>query len=179
MLCRRRFIAAFVMAAAGAASVRADVPYTVTVPVEPGRSNTARLIVPAMLHPEVAVSESLAAQPVHPYKFQMQIAGQSTWIDARHRLDGEHGLDDNHSIVQAQRLYRNLTGMPSPQAQPAIILPTVHNTARLIVPAPTHPAAGPSALPLPQPRTIMNRPAPMIPTVPKALPAPGKQLAQR
>lgn len=97
-------------------------PYRVSIPLE-GAVNTsnARVIVPARLHPEVEVSRSLAAQPVHPWMVKVVLGGEtinrwgstspviSTWIDPARKLDGSGGLDENHSLVRAQRLHRSLT----------------------------------------------------------------------
>ena len=79
----------------------------------------ARLILPPENHPEVAVSRSLAAQPVHPYLMEVQIGDDrdltsgilTTYIDPLQRLDGNEGIDDNHSLVKLQRLYRGLKGV--------------------------------------------------------------------
>ncbi len=93
---------------------------------------TTRIVVPARLHREVEVSRTLAAQPVHPHMVKVILGGGrsagyetganpviSTWIDPLRRLDGANGLDENHSLVKAQRLYLSLSGTTQRQIDEA------------------------------------------------------------
>jgi len=93
----------------------------------------ARIIVPARMHREVEVSRSLAAQPVHPHLVKVVLGEDSvrlspggsphnvggvvlsTYIDPLQRLDGNRGLDENHSLVRAQRQYLALRGVTTEQ----------------------------------------------------------------
>ncbi len=70
-----------------------------------------RLVMPAQLHPEVAVDRALAAQPVHPHLVRVERAGVANYLDPYARLDGEHGMDTHHTLVKAQRLARSLRGI--------------------------------------------------------------------
>ena len=101
----------------------ADVPYQPSFSTERSQSDATRIITPARLHPEVAVSRSLSAQPVHPYLVELQFAGSgsrmSTYIDPMRKLDGEGQFDEDHSIVKAQRLYRSLAGISTQQLNAA------------------------------------------------------------
>jgi hypothetical protein len=88
---------------------------------------SAHIVMPIRLHPEVEVSRTLAAQPVHPHMVKVLIGGEtisstpnvsaniSTYIDPMRRLDGDGGLDENHSLVKAQRLYLSLSGTTTEQ----------------------------------------------------------------
>ena len=100
-----------------------DVPYQPSFSTERSQSDATRIITPARLHPEVAVSRSLSAQPVHPYLVELQFAGSgsrmSTYIDPMRKLDGEGQFDEDHSIVKAQRLYRSLAGISTQELNAA------------------------------------------------------------
>ena len=172
--------------AAGTAGVQAEQPFTEQLIVHEDRPNTARVIVHANLHPEVAVSRSLAAQPVHPYMVEVLLnEAISTWIDPLAKLDGESGLIEGHSLLRAQQLGRDLRGISSlelaaVQARASIAQPVATNTARVL----TTPHR--TATALPQPRMIIDmRPAPAneksqprpIPSVPKPAVKPDHQLA--
>lgn len=76
----------------------------------------ANAVVEPNLHPEVVVSRSLDAQPVHPHKVKLVMPGRTveqatmhTWVEADARLNrGNQGLHPNHSIVRALRQARRL-----------------------------------------------------------------------
>lgn len=104
------------------AETRAEgVPYESQVTTNGFYERSATIVVSPRLHPEVEVSRSLSAQPVHPHMVKVILGGdirpntsgaaQHTWIDPLRRLDGENGLDENHSLVKAQRLYLSLSGV--------------------------------------------------------------------
>jgi hypothetical protein len=89
---------------------------------ETGMANSAQLVVAPRLHREVEVDRTLAAQPVHAWMAQVQLGGQTpfgpsmgapitTWIDPLQRLDGNYGLDSDHSLVKAQRLWITFHGV--------------------------------------------------------------------
>lgn len=96
-----------------------DTVFQPTFPKRTGLENNTRIVIPPLLHPEVAVSRTLAAQPVHPHMAQVVIGGinhsaaMSTWIDPYRRLVGEGLLDENHSLARAQRLFYGLRGVSS------------------------------------------------------------------
>ncbi len=107
----------------GGVAMAQDTPYQRSHNVNSFQSQGGtRIITPAQLHPNVTVSRTLAAQPVHPHMVKVIIGGGSpgantsagagqisTWIDPMRKLDGDGGLDENHSLVKAQRLYLSLT----------------------------------------------------------------------
>lgn len=98
-----------------------DRPYQPAYPQQPDQTNGARIYVPPQLHPQVAVSRTLAAQPVHPHMVQVSLGGAAysgqltTWIDPLARIQGEGKLDENHSLVKSQRLYNGLRGTTTEQ----------------------------------------------------------------
>ncbi len=98
-----------------------DTVFLPTYPKHVNLEHNTRIVVPPLLHPEVAVSRTLAAQPVHPHMVQVVIGGSNrsaaltTWIDPLRRIDGEGRLDANHSLVRAQRLYNALRGVTTEQ----------------------------------------------------------------
>lgn len=111
---------------AGLSLVLANAAFAQGTPFEPqyavsgAVSRSARIVMPAQLHPEVAVSRELSAQSVHPHLVQVVLgdirqdtggAVMHTWIDPLQRLDGPNGMDSGHSLVRAQRLYLSLGGM--------------------------------------------------------------------
>jgi hypothetical protein len=108
-------------AAANAGSIAYETQYSTNGHYE----RSARIVVSPRLHPEVEVSRTLAAQPVHPHMVKVIIGGdispysagavQHTWIDPMNRLDGENGLDESHSLVKAQRAYLSLSGISQRQ----------------------------------------------------------------
>lgn len=123
---QRLFIIAFAVGGAAAVAV-ADQPYRQTTPVRStGNGGGAQLVLPAREHPQVEVDRALSAQPVHPWMAEVQIGGNAqragaasaepasgqmtTFVDPLNDLTAR-GLDDNHSLVRAQRLHRSLTGM--------------------------------------------------------------------
>jgi hypothetical protein len=182
-----RKLAVLGLVAAAGAIAHAEQPYVESIPVNPDRANSARVIVHARLHPEVAVSRSLAAQPTHPYMLEMQIGSLTTWIDPLHDLDGEGGLPEGHSILRAQQLFRDTAGLSAVEVQSmysvngATTLPVATNTARVIMPRGTEPLPEPRAVIELRPRSapaIDRKPvAPVIPSVPKAQPAPDRRMA--
>lgn len=95
-----------------------DTPYQPTQALKSDFTKNARIVMPARRHPNVAVSRSLAAQPVHPWKVQVVLRNSmSTYIDPLNPLakgDGLH-LDENHSLVKAQRRHQQLTGLTTSQ----------------------------------------------------------------
>jgi len=108
------------------AETRAEgVPYESQVTTNGFYERSARIVVSPRLHPEVEVSRTLSAQPVHPHMVKVILGGdirpdtsgavQHTWIDPLQRLDGEDGLDESHSLVKAQRLYLSLSGVTRKQ----------------------------------------------------------------
>lgn len=100
---------AVVLATAGLAAAQESV-YEYQSGVD-SRLGDNRVVIPAQLHPELAVSPSVAAQPTHPNLITVQRGASVTRIDLYQRMDGEDGLDSNHSLVRAQRLARNLLGV--------------------------------------------------------------------
>lgn len=99
---------------AASTTALADAPYRHTRATTPQQPNTAQIYIPAELHPEVAVSRELAAQPVHPWMAQIRSVTQTTYIDPLQPLDRTgtiNRLDSNHSLVRAQRLHLSLTGV--------------------------------------------------------------------
>jgi hypothetical protein len=119
----RTVLVAMVVIGAATAAQAQSVPYETQydLPGAGRRSDTA-IIVSPRLHPEVEVSRTLSAQPVHPHMVKVVVGGGysrtgkingavHTWIDPLRRLDGHEGLDENHSLVRAQRLYLSLSGM--------------------------------------------------------------------
>jgi hypothetical protein len=70
-----------------------------------------RLVIRAQLHPEVAASRALATQPTHPHLVRIERAGAVNYLDPYVKLDGDHGMDTDHSLVKAQRLARSLRGI--------------------------------------------------------------------
>lgn len=170
-----------------------DPPYEQSIGLNDFQNQgAARLIWYAQQHPQVAVSRSLAAQPVHPHMAKVQIGGTTsqtdggtsngaitTWIDPLRRLDGNHGLAESHSFVKAQRLHRSLSGTTTEQlaalynaslaARPTAAGP---NQARVIVP----PQAG-RFKPIDQVnvRPVLILPAPNAAPTPRSAPAPADQ----
>lgn len=121
--------AGLILSFASAAS-RADEPLRGSYAMKStGMANTAQLILSPQYHPEVAVDRALAAQPVHPWMAEVVLGGTpafahdhhsfgagniiTTFIDPLQRLDGNYGLDSNHSLVQAQRLWLTFNGVDS------------------------------------------------------------------
>ncbi len=123
-------LAAVVAAVAAVAAMGPGEVHAQSVPYEPQSttgqfaSRAARIVVPARLHREVEVSRSLAAQPVHPWMVKVVLGNIRplgtngtihTWIDPLRKLDGSGGLDDNHSLARAQRLFLSLSGITQRQ----------------------------------------------------------------
>ncbi len=99
-------------------AVGQDVPYEQHYPLRPNHGdNVARLVVHPGHHPEVAVSRSLAAQPVHPHMAKLQLAGQHTWIDPYRDYDADSRLDGGHTLIQARNLYFRQTGVSTRQLE--------------------------------------------------------------
>jgi len=96
-------------------------------------SNQARLVYSARLHPETEVTRQLHAQPVWPWMAKVVLGGPRvqtendlssgdqrqfsdggtilhTWIDPLQKIDGSNGLDEDHSLVRAQRLHLQMSG---------------------------------------------------------------------
>lgn len=127
--------------AGGTTLARADEPLNRSY-AERDRGNVARIIVGPRLHPEVAVERTLAAQPVHPHLVQLVVGNaQRTDLDPMADLsrDGELRIDENHSLVKAQRLARSLQGVTTGDlaamrnADAALARPAATaNTAKLI-----------------------------------------------
>ncbi len=157
-----------------------------------------RIVLPLRMHREVEVSRSLAAQPVHPHLVKVVLGEDSarplsdggsgivlsTYIDPLQKLHGPNGLDENHSLVKAQRLHLALTGTTSEQVN-ALSYRSYRaateqlggaNRARIVV-APRR-AAEPAPA---RPRPIMIIPKPEAAPVPHEDLAPndGKLVAER
>lgn len=95
-----------------------DAPHIQTYRLNPDLNKEARLVYPTRRHPEVAVSRSLAAQPVHPWMAKIVLNNaMSTYIDPQRHLSGgkDLHLDENHSLIKAQRLHNSLSGMTTSQ----------------------------------------------------------------
>lgn len=180
----------------GGAAMAQDAPYQTSHNVNSFQTQGGtRIITPAQLHPNVAVSRTLAAQPVHPHMVKVIIGGGSpgadtstgagqisTWIDPMQRLDGGDGLDENHSLVKAQRLYLSLTGVSTEQLyairshshESYAAAYATSNRAQLVV----NPKAGQGEKTdmahTPRPIMVLTKPVDMR-TKPKAQPAPEKK----
>lgn len=191
-------------------------------------SNQAQLVMAARTHPEVEISRELHAQPVWPWMAKVIIGGprvqtentsfffggfqrqfsdggtiQHTWIDPLQKLDGENGLDSDHSLVRAQRRHLQLSGVTTTQiadiknaslaSRPRgaianhalIIIPPQHESnttgraqAHQINFAP-RPASEPSRLIMPKinPDREPDATHPNIPSVPRQTPGPDKSVA--
>jgi len=128
----RWFVAAAVVVAAVSTFAHADHNSAVlrySVAVDADRPNAARIVVRPRLYPGVEVTRELSAQPVHPYLFEYHAAkhAHGTYVDAYRSLDtGEQRLDENHSLVKAQRLYRSLVGITTQDLQAASFKHRVH-----------------------------------------------------
>ncbi|MHB1157388.1 MAG: hypothetical protein ACYC26_11200 [Phycisphaerales bacterium] len=119
MLFTRLCLAAGLSLAVANLALAQDAPFEPQYAVSGAVSRSTRIVVPAQLHPQVAVSRELAAQPVHPFMVKVILgdirqdtggAVMHTWIDPLNRLDGPDGMDSGHSLVRAQRLYLSLSG---------------------------------------------------------------------
>lgn len=205
-------------------------PYETSHKLQTTSLNQARLIMPARTHREVEVSRALHAQPVWPWMAKVVLGGtgsyaasttealssgtvitpnfggnliQHTWIDPLQKLDGNNGLDSDHSLVRAQRRHLQLTGVTTTQiadiknaslaAQPRgaianhalIIIPPQHmsNTtgraqAHEVNFARPQQTAGPSRLIMPKASPETDTPSkPHIPSVPRQTPSPDKSVA--
>jgi hypothetical protein len=89
-------------------------PYQTSHQLQLDSPNHTRLVYPDRRHPEVEVSRSLSAQPVHPWKAKVVLNNtMSTYIDPARDLSTSSGLhlDDNHSLVKAQRRHNQLSGV--------------------------------------------------------------------
>ncbi|MBI1369470.1 MAG: hypothetical protein GC162_12550 [Planctomycetes bacterium] len=187
-------------------------------------ANQAQLITAARLHPEVEVSRELHEQPVWPWMAKVVIGGATvqtqntntffggtqrqfttggtilhTWIDPLQKIDGNNGLDSDHSLVRAQRLHLQLMGVTttdlaviknsSVASQPR---GAIANHAQLIIP-PQHesnetgeaqvynlnfaqPTSGPSRMYVPK-QDKAAKPQQNIPSVPRQTDAPEKSVA--
>jgi len=181
-----------ILGIAALANAADNLPYQYSVPINPNGQFRyppyhTRLVLPARMHRQVEVSRSLAAQPVHPHMVKVVLSGGSgilhTWIDPVRRLDaGERRLDENHSLVKAQRLARQLMGITTND------LAELSNRSQAIKAAQLTPAnrakivQSPKAA-APTPRIIFMRPAnqpntkPSIPSVPKPPKTNPRQMA--
>lgn len=101
-------------AATTPAAAEGDQPYRASYSLHSDRPNQARIIRPARQHPEVAVSRTLAAQPVHPWMAEVRLNDITTYVDHAQPLhrDGR-GLDDNHSLRRAQQFHQRFNGLTS------------------------------------------------------------------
>lgn len=88
-------------------------PYEPVYPVSPDRPNAAKIVVPATKHPEVAVSRPLAAQPTRPWMVEVAIGSLTTKLDPLRNLTDDGGLDENHTLVQAQRQFLRIKRVPT------------------------------------------------------------------
>jgi len=164
------------------AETRAEgVPYESQVTTNGFYERSAKIVVSPRLHPEVEVSRTLSAQPVHPHMVKVILGGdirpntagavQHTWIDPLQRLDGEDGLDESHSLVKAQRLYLSLSGVTRKQLDAHRIRShrlqrdyADQSRARIVV-NPNAPSHGDASM---QPVMVIPRPATApMPSVPK------------
>ena len=153
----------------------------------PLQSSAAALTVGgAVVAPAAIVSRDLAMQPTYSGLATLQIADNYTIIDPYadyRRHDSPAGLDSNHSIVRAGRLYQSLNagptsyvlqgGKPEASAEPAADRPV---QPIMIIPKPMVPPADvplETATPAPASPAPVAAPAaepvkPLIPTVPAA-----------
>lgn len=204
-------------------------PYQQSHKLQTTTLNQARLIVPSRMHRQVEVSRTLHAQPVWPWMAKVVLGGtssfaasfteqelgaaspdfggnliQHTWIDPLQKLDGSNGLDSDHSLVRAQRMHRQLTGMTTTQiaaiknqslaAKPRgsianhalIIIPPQHRSnttgqaqAHRVDFARPQQTSGPSRLIMPKAGSEpqRERKQPHIPSVPRQTPTPDKSVA--
>lgn len=156
-------------------------PYAHSIDVHRSRTNRARIIVPAQHHPNVAVSRSLAAQPVHPHLVKIVLGDSiSTYIDPAAQIDGKYThLDENHTLKKAARMYNGLTGVTTNELNrlrnTAVAKPALGNRAFVVTGKPATIAVRMDAVevirakhaPAPRIEVKPKRKSVPIPSVPK------------
>lgn len=60
-------------------------------------------------YPAATVDRAMSDQPVRPHMIELKVAQTTTWIDpdVSYTLPTHHHLDQGHSIVRAQRLFKS------------------------------------------------------------------------
>lgn len=175
---RVKTLTAGLFMAASSAAFAGESAYQSTHGVDADRTSTPKVILTTQPHPAVAVSSSLAAQPVHPYLMHVQIDQMNTYIDPMQRLD-LMGMDESHSLVKAQRLYRSLAGISSSdlaavghaELMAKANVPMANRAMIVVMPKPRAEQATETAgvnqyLPAVQPRNLAPAPKPR-PDVPR------------
>ncbi len=74
-------------------------------------TSTAVIVQRRVAQPAAVVSRSLAEQPVHPYLIEVRLANTTTvYLDPDRDYQYQNGnpIDTNHTLLQAQRLGREL-----------------------------------------------------------------------
>lgn len=148
--CLTRIVAAAIVFAGSAAFAQQNgspqSPYAHSIDVHRSRTNRARIIVPQQHHPNVAVTRSLAAQPVHPHLVKIVLGDSiSTYIDPAAQIDGRYThIDENHTLKRAARMYNGLTGVTTNQLNAlrntTVAKPALGNRAFVITAKPMAPA---------------------------------------
>lgn len=129
----------------------------------PGHRASTRLIIHPVVDPGLTIDPDLARQPTRPDLIRVRVVGAMVeldpGVDYLHTSDDRH-LDDNHTLLRAQRLHRSLTapaaaivrgdGAPPPSVdvsriQPRAVIEKPHH-ARPIAPdaIPSVPAPKPT-----------------------------------
>ena len=74
------------------------------------RRDRVELVERRVVEPAAVVSRALSEQPTYLHEVQLDVINTPIWVDlSENYTDERHGgLDDNHSIVKAQRIARSL-----------------------------------------------------------------------
>lgn len=86
---------------------------TSTLRLDPG--GVERVVLRPVVEPTATVARPLSLQPVRPWLVELRLATTTIFIDphASLRQDFNRGIDENHTLMRAQRLGLNRSALPA------------------------------------------------------------------
>jgi len=137
--------------------------------VEPRQHQSVQIVTRRVVEPAATVSRALSEQPVRPHMVELRIADRTTFFDpqAEHLQPRRFRIDENHTIIRAQRLANSLNARPV-----TVIYGSDAAAERNLEPQPHIILLKPDYLrPAPRPRSLP-------PVVPQQVKEPLRQVAQ-
>ena len=122
-------------------------------PLSPARSRHPHIVYRPVFKPAATVDRELATQPVHPHLIEVAVGQTTIMLDPHQNLRRPTGgIDENHSLMRAQRQWLGRQAKPARVLQRPVSLSQIDEDRKTIFPRAVIPAPIEHHSPSPPPR---------------------------